>query len=98
MLTKRSVIGLLAGANLLLFAVLVSATYSLPAAKAQVQSANPGNFITVTAKAEAQNYDVVYLLDRQDGKLHAFYPQRRGGDRYSYGYGRFRDLKADFQR
>lgn len=97
MLTKRSIIALLVGVNLLLLAVLLVATYSPPAAYAQARGM-PGNFVAVTAKAAGQNYDVLYLLDRQQQKLHAFYPQRTGGKKYGYGYGKYRDLKADFNQ
>ena len=96
MLTKRSIIVLLVGVNLLLLGVLLAATYSSPAAFAQASRGLPGNFVCVTAKAAGQNYDVVYLLDRGQQKLHAFYPQRAGGKKYGYGYGKYRDLKADF--
>ena len=97
MFTKRSIIVVLVGVNLLLLGLLLLGTYSPAAAYAQSRGM-PGNFVAVTAKAAGQNYDVLYLLDRQHRKLHAFYPQRAGGKKYGYGYGKFRDLKADFEQ
>lgn len=93
--TKRSLVVALLGLNLLLLLGLLSAAYSLPTAHA-AGGAKAGDFACVTAKPPGQNYDVLYLLDQDDHKLHAFYPARVGGKKYGYGYGKFRDLSADF--
>ncbi len=92
MFTKRSLIVLLVGANLFLLALLLFGSYSLPAAYAQA-GGRAGDFSLVTAKAAAQNYDVVYVLDRPARKLHAFYPTGRGG----FAYAQWRDLVSDFR-
>ena len=97
MLTKRSIVVLLVGLNLFLLGLLLVATYSPPAAFAGGGGV-AGDFVCVTAKAAGQNYDAVYLLDKRQQKLHAFYPQRTGGQKYGYGYGKFRYLKADFEQ
>lgn len=86
----------LAGINLLLLAVLLVGGYSLPAARAQRPAGRPGDWLAVTAKAEGQNYDILYLLNRGDRKLYALSPSRT--DRRRYEPIAFRDLKQDFQR
>ncbi len=73
MLTKRFVIVILVGLNLLLLAALLIGSYSLPAAYAQ-GSTRAGDFACVTAKASGQTYDVLYVLDLPARKLYAFYP------------------------
>ncbi len=95
MLTRRSGIVLLAGLNLFLLGLLIAGTYSPNAAFAQA-GGRSGGFLTVTAKAAGQSYDVLYVLDVPGKKMHAFYPKRGQGRKYAYG--KFRDLKADFER
>ncbi len=73
MKTKHSLIVLLSLANLVLLAALVLGSSSLPAAVAQA-GARPGDFISVTAKAAGQSYDVLYVLDVRERKLFGFYP------------------------
>ncbi len=92
MLNKRSVIVALVGLNLFLFALLALSSYSPTMAFAQA-GGRAGDFSCVTAKAAGQSYDVVYVLDRQGRKLHAFYPGAQG----KFAYGKFRDLTADFR-
>jgi hypothetical protein len=96
-LNKRSVIVLLIGLNLLLATVLMVGSYSLPAAFAQVGGQpRAGDFLCVTAKPAGQSYDVVYVLDSDKRKLHAFYPTSARSPKYSYG--QFVDLAVDFGR
>ena len=95
MLTKRSVITLLLGLNLLLMAGLVIASTSLPVAYAQA-GARPGDFVCVTAKAAGQSYDVLYLLDVRERKLHALYPASAARNPLVPALPR--DLAADFQQ
>lgn len=73
MKTKQSVIVLLSLVNLVLLVTLVLGSYSTPTAFAQ-GGARPGDFISVTAKAAGQSYDVLYVLDVRDRKLFGFYP------------------------
>ncbi len=92
---KRPAIVLLVALNALLVLILLSKGGWLPKALAQAPGRG-GNYVTVTAKAQGQSYDVLYVLDVSDRKLHAFYPanvQTR-----ELAYASFRDLKADFGR
>jgi len=93
MFKKRSIIVLLAGLNMMLFGLLVAGTYSLPSAYGQAKG-RAGDFVNVTAKAKGQNYDVIYVLDTEGQKLHAFYPANT--QTRKYGYGKFVDLAAEF--
>ena len=96
MFTKRSLIVFLVGVNLVLAGILLIGSYSLPAAYAQAAGRKPGDWLAVTAKAQGQAYDVLYLIHRQGGKLYALYPT--DVQRKQYEPVAFRDLKADFQR
>ena len=69
----RAMVVLLVGLNLVLLAVLVSATNRMPAAFAQA-GLRPGDFVCVTAKPLGQSYDLLYVLDVAERKLHAVYP------------------------
>ena len=92
---KRSFITLLVVVNLLLLAALIIGSYPPATAFAQV-AAGPGQFVSVTAKAAGQTYDVVYLLDVPDRKLYAFHPSRTRRDQLVPTAPR--DLTQDFQR
>lgn len=94
MLSKRSWMVILTGVNLFLLALLSLASYKPSTALAQTRGARPGDFLCVTAKAQGQAFDVVYVLDRPAQKLHAFYPT--GVLKKQHAHGGFRDLKADF--
>ena len=94
MIPKRSIIVALAGVNLLLLLALFFGSYSLPTAYAQRMGAS-SNFVAVTAKAD-NNYDVLFLLDLGERRLHCFAPNRnRTGDVSPVGS---RDLTHDFNR
>ncbi len=93
MLAKQSVVVLLVGFNLLLLAALLIGSYSPSAAYAQSRGGS-GEFICVTAKAQGQSYDVFYVLDVQQDKLHAFYPVSTRTREHQWAG--FRDLRADF--
>ncbi len=96
MLTKRSLIALLAGVNLLLLAVLLGGSYSLPAAYAYQSRGRPGDFACVTAKAQGRSYDVLWVLDVPERRLHAYYPESPQTKQYVPVVPR--NLKADFGR
>ncbi|MHC4697803.1 MAG: hypothetical protein ACYTFA_13815 [Planctomycetota bacterium] len=96
MFTKRSLIVLLTGLNVLLLIILLIGSYSLPAVYAQVGGGRPGDWLAVTAKAQGQAYDALYLLNRQDDKLYVLYPT--SVQQKQYEAAAFRDLKRDFQR
>lgn len=92
-MSKRTMIVGLLGLNLLLFLALVLGSYHLPAAYAQT-GARAGDFACVTAKAAGQSFDVVYVLDRSEKKLHAFAPTNIQTKKHKQVA--VRDLKADF--
>ncbi len=93
MRAKHALVVLLAGLNLFLLALLVVASHSPPAAYA-AKGARAGDFLCVTAKPGGQSYEIVYILDHAEQKLHAFYPTSVKA--HDYAYGQFRDLEADF--
>ena len=93
-MTKRSIIALLAGANVVLFVLLIATTYHQPAAYGQL-GGRAGGFVCVAAKSTGQSYDVLYALDTSTRRLHAFHPTARG-DKIMHAD--FRDLTVDFGR
>lgn len=95
MLTRRSWIVLLAGVNLFLLGVLLAGSYSPTTAFGQTK-ARPGDFAMVTAKAQGWSYDVVYVVDKANRRLHAYYPTNPQLNNYAYGGSR--DLAQDFGR
>ncbi len=94
-MSKRFCIVALVGVNLFLLALLILGTYSLPKALAQ-RGGRGGGFTCVTAKGAGQNYDIVYILDQGDRKLHALRPKRTGQS-VKYAAVAVRDLKKDFE-
>jgi hypothetical protein len=96
MATKRFVISTLVALNAVLLTVLAFSTYSVPKAGAQVPGRGGSSFVTVTAKVAGQSYDVLYVLDADEWKLHAFFPPNVQTKQLVYG--NFRVLKADFGR
>ena len=94
MFSRRSLIVLLAGLNVVLVVLLIIGSYSLPGAFAQV-SGGRGDIVCVTAKAQGQSYDVLYVLDAQEKFLHAFYPTSVQAKQYVATPPR--DLRKDFE-
>ena len=72
MLSKRSAIVLLVGLNLLLLVAVLAQSIALPRAAAQPGAGN-SDLVSVTAKSRGQTYDVLYVLDVPQQKLHAIY-------------------------
>ena len=93
---RRSLVVFLAGLNILLFAVLLIGSYSTPKAFAQSRGGGGGTFLPVTAKAQAQAYDALYVLDVKNDKLHVFYPTSVQQKKYVPTPPR--DLRKDFER
>jgi hypothetical protein len=91
MLSKRSLLVLLVGANLLLAGLLIMEAYPMPRAEA-AGPGQPGSFVCVTANAPGQSYDALFVFDDQTNSLHVLYPE---GNR-SMGWGGFRRLEEDF--
>lgn len=95
MFTRRSVIVILVGVNLLLLGLLLVGSYSLPAAHAQI-GARAGDFACVTAKVAGQSYHTLFVLDVPSRKLYAFYPVDGHTNRLAASAPR--DLVKDFDR
>ena len=93
MLTKRSIIAALLGANLLLAGALILASQPTPLAQAQGAARSRG-FVSVTAKASGQSYDMLYVLDVPGRKLHGYFPASGRGGRLKKTAAR--DLAQDF--
>lgn len=94
MFRKRTLLGALVGLNLYLLAALIFSVDLLPAAYGQRAGAST-NYVAVTCRAD-KDYDVLYLLDLAQRRLHCFVPNRdrKGG----VTYGSSRDLTVDFNR
>ncbi len=92
-MTKRSIISGLAVVNAVLVAALGLASRPDPTAFAQ-GAGRSGGFISVTAKAAGQSYDVVYVLDVPGRKLYGYYPP--GGQGGKLKPTPPRDLMKDF--
>jgi len=96
-MSKRVLIVLLAGLNVMLLVCLLLSAYSPPAAFAQAV-ARTGEYILVAGEAEFNN-DVIYLLDLNRRQLHAFRALiPRGGQQIRMGWVGMRDLARDFGR
>lgn len=94
MLTKRTIIVALVGVNLFLLASLFFSSYRLPAAYAQRIGAG-SNYIGVTCEAD-EDYDLLYVLDLPQRKLHAFIPSRTLDGNIELVANR--NLESDFRR
>lgn len=94
MSSKRTIITLLAGLNVVLLLVLFVQTYSLPTALGQARG-RVGDYAAVTCRVRA-NLDVLYVLDVPTSRLLCFEPEasRPGAIRLVDT----RDLKMDFNR
>ena len=79
----------------MLLIVLMIGSYSMPTAFAQAAD-RPGDFVAVTAKAQGQAFDVLYLLDSKNDKLYALHPTNLQSKQYAAV--RPRNLAKDFER
>lgn len=97
-MTRRVLIVLLVGANLLLLACLLLTSYSPPAAYAQA-AARGGDYMLLSAETEVRN-DAIYLIDTRQRRMYAFrttYP-RMPNTPARFAYMAQRDLTQDFRR
>lgn len=94
-MNRRSALSLLLVLNAALLLASILSSDRPRTAEAQVPGGNSG-FLCVTAKASGQAYDVVYLLDVPERKLHALYPASPQNRQLSYA--QFRDLSKDLGR
>jgi hypothetical protein len=93
-MTKRALIVLLVGVNLVLLATLILATWHLPAANAQPAPLGQ-NYVMVSGKINDQS-DALYVVDVSQRRLHAFIPNRDINNRRMF-YAGYRDLQRDFR-
>jgi len=91
--SKRSLVVALVGLNLFLLAAILLSAYTPPAAYAQ-RIGGAANYIAVTCEAD-DSYDVFYLLDLPERRLHAYVPSRQQDGTIEYVGSR--DLQTDFQ-
>ncbi len=66
-------VSLLVVLNVALAVTLAVSSFHLPVALGQIDL-HRGEFICATAKASGFSYDVLYVIDLADHRLHAFYP------------------------
>ena len=71
MLSKRSLVVILVGVNLLLLGLLLFGSFSLPSVFAQM-SARPGDFACVTAKVAGHSYHTLFVVDVSTGIEHRY--------------------------
>lgn len=93
-MSKKSIIVLLTGVNLLLLAVLILANYRLPAAYAQAAPLAQ-NYLMVAGEIR-DGQDALYVIDLSSRRLHAFLTNRARNDRRVFHAG-VRDLQREFR-
>ncbi|MBN2563064.1 MAG: hypothetical protein JXQ75_19235 [Phycisphaerae bacterium] len=94
-MTKRALIVLLVGVNLILLAALILASgWGLPAAYAQAVPLGQ-NYLIVAAEIR-DGVDALYVIDLSQRRMHVFRPNRDQNDRRLLHVG-FRDLQRDFR-
>jgi hypothetical protein len=70
---RARILTLLVVLNVALAVTLFASVYRMPAAFAQA-GLQRGQFISATVKASGFSYDVLFIIDLADHRLHAFYP------------------------
>ncbi len=93
-MTKRAIITLLVGVNLLLLAALILVLRQPPLAHAQ--AAPLGQNFAMVAGEIRDGVDAVYLIDLPQRRLHVFVPNRDQSNRRLFHAG-FSDLQRDFR-
>jgi hypothetical protein len=93
-MSKRALVVLLAGVNLLLLAVLILAGYRLPAAYAQPAPLGQ-NYLMVAGEIH-DGVDGLYVLDLAQRRMFVFIPNRDQNNR-RVTLEAFRDLQRDFR-
>ena len=93
-MTKRAIVVLLVGVNLILLGTLILASWRLPAAHAQgVPMAS--NYLMVAGEIR-DGTDALYVVDLQQRRLHIFVPNNDMNNRRIVHRG-FRSLEQDFR-
>jgi len=93
-MSKRALIVLLAGVNLLLLTVLILAGYGVPAAYAQPAPLGQ-NYVMVAGEIN-DGVDALYVLDLTQRRMFVFVPNRDQNNRRVV-LTAFRDLQRDFR-
>lgn len=93
-MTKRALIVLLVGVNLVLLATLMLWQWQLPAAQAALTG--PAEEYLMVAGEMRDGVDVLYIIDVGRRRMHAFVPNRDLGSRRLFHVG-VRDLQRDFR-
>ncbi len=93
-MTKKTLIVLLIGVNLLLLGTLIVTTAPMPAAHAQ--AAPLGQNYSMVAGEIRDGVDALYLIDLPRRRLHVFVPNRDLNNRRLV-YAGGRDLQRDFR-
>lgn len=93
-MTKRALIVLLIGLNLVLLATLILAAWRPPAANAQPAPLGQ-NYLMVAGEIN-DGVDGLYMVDLSQRRLHVFVPNRDINNRRIFHMG-FRDLQRDFR-
>jgi hypothetical protein len=93
-MTKRAIIVLLVGLNLVLLATLIIGNYRLPAAYAQATPLAQ-NYLMVTGEIR-DGVDALYIVDLASRRMHAFVPNRDQMNRRIFHVG-YRDLQKEFR-
>ncbi|MFH1416966.1 MAG: hypothetical protein ABII12_01580 [Planctomycetota bacterium] len=93
-MTKRAVIVLLVGVNLVLLSTLILSSWQLPAAYAQ--AAPLGQNYLIVAGEIHDGVDALYVIDLAHRRMHVFVPNRDQNNRRVFNVG-FRDLQRDFR-
>lgn len=93
-MTKRAIVVLLVGLNLLLASVLVLSSYRLPAAYAQAAPLGQ-NYLMVAAEIR-DGVDGLYVIDLAQRRMHVFIPNRDQVNRRLLHAG-WRDLQKEFR-
>ncbi len=93
-MTKRAVIVLLVGINLVLLSTLILSSWHLPSAYAQ--AAPLGQNYLIVAGEIHDGVDALYVLDLAQRRMHVFVPNRDQNNRRLFNAG-YRDLQRDFR-
>ena len=93
-MSKRAIIVLLVGVNLILLTTLILSSWTLPAAYSQAAPLGQ-NYVMVAGEIR-DGQDALYILDLPRRRMHVFVPNRDQNNRRLF-YEGSRDLQRDFR-
>lgn len=93
-MTKRALVVLLVGINLVLLAILIFGSWQLP--EAYAQAAPMGSKYSMVTAEIRDGVDALYVLDLKHRRFHVFIPNRDQNNRKLFHAG-VRDLVQDFR-